>query len=127
MAEVGVARRLLDWAQSRNLRIIWGKGFQIGSFYPTLDHGGVTHRLFGVFTSGSAEVLFEYYKFREPFVAEEKRHEIRGKLNAIQDVTIPEDAIAIRPNIRLSVLTRGQATEEFLAVFDWFIQEVQKA
>ncbi len=126
MAEVGVARRLLDWAQSRNLRIIWGKGLQIGSFYPILDHNGVTHRLFGVFTSCSAEVLFEYYKYREPFIAEVKRHELREKLNTIQDVSIPDDAITIRPNIRLSILARGQATEEFLAVFDWFIQEVQK-
>lgn len=126
MAEVGVARRLLDWAQSRNLRIIWGKGLQIGSFYPTLDHDGVVHRLFGVFTNGFAEVLFEYYKSREPFIAEVKRHEIREKLNAIQDVMIPDDAITIRPNMRLSVLAQGQATEEFLAVFDWFIQEVQK-
>lgn len=125
-AEVEVARRILEWAHTRNLRVWWGKGLQIGSFVPVLDLPGVSHQLFSLYTNNAAEIQFQYYLTKAPFSDENKRRDLLRRLNAIPGVKIPEDAIARRPSIPLTTLARGQATEEFLAVFDWFIQEVQK-
>lgn len=124
--EVEVARRILEWARTRNLRVWWGKGLQIGSFVPVLDLPGVSHQLFSLYTNNAAEIQFQYYLTKAPFSDENKRRDLLRRLNAIPGVKIPEDAIARRPSIPLTTLARGQATEEFLAVFDWFIQEVQK-
>ncbi len=125
--EVEVARRILEWARTRNLRVWWGKGLQIGSFVPVLDLPGVSHQLFSLYTNNAAEIQFQYYLTKAPFSDENKRRDLLRRLNAIPGVKIPEDAIARRPSIPLTTLARSQATEEFLGVFDWFIQEVQKA
>jgi hypothetical protein len=125
-AEVEVARRFLKWATERKLRVWWGKGQQTGSFMPVLDLPSVSQQLFAVYSSGGVEIEFQYYISRGAFASEDKRRELQRRLNAISGVKIPDDAIARRPNIPLTTLARGQATEEFLAVFDWFIQEVQK-
>jgi len=125
-AEVGVTRRILAWAMERRLRVWWGKGLQTGSFVPVLELPGASYQFLAVYSSGTVEIQFQYLLNRGLFAAEEKRQELRTRLNAISGVSIPANALARRPSIPLAILARGQATEEFLAVFDWFIQEAQK-
>lgn len=48
--EAGIARRILDWSRSRVTRIWWGRGKTAGSFVPVLNHEGVDHQLFAVWT-----------------------------------------------------------------------------
>lgn len=126
LSEVSAAQHILAWARSKVSRIWWGKGQRWGSFVPVLAHGGVDHQLFAVYTSGSVEVYFQWYRLKRPFDEEGKRLELLDQLNQITGVSIPADAIARRPSIPLAALARDHNIERFLQVFDWVLHEVQQ-
>lgn len=71
------------------------------------------------------ELYFQWYQLKLPFEAEAKRLELLKRLNAIDGVSIPTDAITRRPGIPLTVLADMSRLAESLAVFEWFIHEVQ--
>ncbi len=48
-------------------------------------------------------------------------------MNEITGVTIPGTAIDKYPNIYLSTLNDEAALSQFLAVLDWFVQEVRES
>jgi hypothetical protein len=48
--EADVARSILDWAKSRNLRLAWGGGATDGSLFPMLDHSAGTQYTLAVRT-----------------------------------------------------------------------------
>jgi hypothetical protein len=120
-----VARQLLDWARPHVTQIWWGKGQRMGSFVPTVHHNGTDHQLFAVWTYGTVELYFQWYQTKPPFEAEAKRLELLRRLNAIDGVSIPPDAITRRPGIPLALLAEAQRVPEFLSVFAWFIDEIQ--
>ena len=120
-----VARRLLDWAVSRRLRIWWGKGQIEGSFIPVLDLEGFYHQLFAVYSSGVVQLSFQWYAYKPPFSDEGRRMEMLHRLNGIPGVAIPESAVSRRPNILLTVLARDDNAERFLSIFDWFLNEIR--
>ena len=124
--EAGVARKILEWATSRNIRIWWGEGSRTGSFVPFLTHQERSHQLFAVSTYGSLEIYFQWYQYKPPFDAVEKRVELLQRLNAIAGVSIPSEAITRRPTIPLAALRDEIALRQFLEVFDWFVQEVKQ-
>ena len=76
-AEAEVARRILRWAAAPRCRIWWGKGAQLGSFFPMVEHAGEEHWTIAVWTSGSIEVQFQWMRKKRPFDAESKRQELR--------------------------------------------------
>ncbi|HVG44365.1 MAG TPA: hypothetical protein VM890_06520 [Longimicrobium sp.] len=121
------ARRLLEWAVSRRLRIWWGKGQLEGSFVPVLDLDAVSHQPFAVYSSGAVLIYFQWYAYKPPFSDERRRIEILHRLNEIPGVAIPESSISRRPSIPLTVLARDGNMARFLAVFDWFLEEVRSA
>ena len=122
-----VARAILAWAKKNALRIWWGRGAKDGSFYPMLDWKSVKNSIVSVWTYGRLEVQFQFMKERPPFDSEEKRHELRDRLNQISGVEIPPDSITLRPRILLSTLRNMAALTQFLEVLDWFLQEVKAA
>lgn len=125
-AAVEVARRILEWARPRTTRIWWGRGRTMGSFVPVLNHAGVDHQLFAVFSGGSVEIYFQWYLYRPPFSDEGKRLELLERLNAIPGVSIPADAIGRRPSIPLSILAEEGRLNRFLDVFDWYLREIRQ-
>lgn len=124
--EVEAARRLMEWAKRSASSIWFGSGARSGSFIPVLDHGGIGRQLFSVYTYGSVEILFQYYKVNPPFDDEAKRREMLERLNAIEGVSIPIDAISRRPSIRLGTLTAATACVALLETFEWFIDQVRR-
>lgn len=122
-----VAKQILDWAKSRMLRITWGQGSVYGSFVPVYHHDGRDHPLFAVYTNAVVETYFYWYQQKPPFESEESRLELLGRLNEIKGVSIPKDAIKRRPSIKLSILANPGTLENFLAVFDWMIEEIEKS
>lgn len=123
--EIEVARRILDWARAHVTQVWWGKGQRMGSFVPTVHHAGTDHQLFAVWTYGTVELYFQWYQSKPPFETEAKRLELLRRLNAIDGISIPTDAITRRPGIPLVVLAEAQCVTEFLRIFEWFIHEVQ--
>jgi hypothetical protein len=127
VADAAMARRLLDWAVSHRMRIWWGKGQLEGSFVPVLDLAAASHQPFAVYSSGVVQLYFQWYAYKPPFNDERRRMEILHRLNEIPDVAIPESSVGRRPNIRFDVLARGGNMDRFLAVFDWYLDEVRRA
>jgi hypothetical protein len=122
---VRVAGRILDWAKANGLRIWWGKGAQDGSFFPMLDHRGESHWTISVWTYGRLEVQFQQMKVKLPLDDQSKRQELLRRLNEIPGVAIPADGITRRPSIPLSLLKDEAVLSQFLATFDWVIQEIR--
>jgi len=124
LEELEVARKILEWSKKNMTRIWWGKGKTMGSFVPVLEHNGVSHQLFAVYTTGPTEIYFQWYQVKEPFDSEEKRLELLNKLNSIPKVSIPKEAITKRPSILLKVLAENENADEFIEIFDWVVNEI---
>jgi hypothetical protein len=116
----------LRWATANTSRIAWGKGQQSGSFVPILEHRGVSYQLFAVYSYGTIEIYFQWYLNKPVFGDESKRSELLRRLNTIQGVNIPLEAMSRRPGIQLVTLVPGGSCGQFLEVFDWFASEVRQ-
>jgi len=119
------ARRILDWAQERKLRIWWGQGIQDGSFFPMIDHNGGGHSLVSVWTYGRIEVQFQWMKMQLPFDDIQRREKLRTRLNEISGITIPADGVDRRPSFSLAVLCDEARMKQFLAALDWAVAEIR--
>ncbi len=124
--EVDTARALMKWAKESGLRLWWGKGNRDGSVYPMFDCGGETHWVVSVWTSGRVEIPFQWMLNKTPFGDESKRQELHARLNVV-GLALPADAIARRPSAPLAVLTDRAKLDQFLAVLNWYLDEVRTA
>lgn len=121
-----VARRLLRWAHSRNLRVWWGEGKQDGSFIPLVDVGDRQHFIIAAWTYGTVEIQFQHMQSRPPFDDLQMRHALLDRLNQIPGVALSEDKINKRPSFMLSVLEDPAHFNQFVGVLDWFIETVRR-
>jgi hypothetical protein len=119
--ETEAARRILDWIKDNSFSFHWGKT----SFNPTLSHGGLKHQIIGIYTNGVVEVKFALMRDKSPFEDEEKRKELRHRLNEIPGVDLPADRMNRYPTFPLSALKDEPTIKQFLEVLDWFVQEVK--
>jgi CBS domain-containing protein len=124
---VEVARQILDWARGKKLRVWWGRGKENGSFIPVLDHQGVGHQLFAVYTYGTLEFYFQHHAYKPPFDAEEKRLELMEKLNTIAGVKLHSYQLTRRPSVSLEVFANDDARKQLFAVYEWFLDEIRRA
>jgi hypothetical protein len=124
--EVAIARRILEWANRRGLRIKWGEGKSDGSFAPMYDNRFGTSAFFSVWTYGRFDIKFATMKIR-PLDREPERKELAGRLSAIDGLSIPQDALKGRPAFGLGLLVQPTAMETFLSAFDWMLSEIKRA
>ena len=78
-----------------------------------------------MWSSGSVEIYFYWYAYKPLFASEVRRLEILEKLNAIPGISLPESAIRRRPNIPLADLVGDNRLNQFLEVFDWYLEQVK--
>lgn len=62
---------------------------------------------------------------KPPFDDEEKRKELRHRLNEVPDVDLPADRMNRYPTFPLSALKDEPTIKQFLETLDWFVQEVK--
>ena len=87
----------------------WGRGKQLGCYFPYLKHKGVEHQLFAVYTYGVVQTYFDFHSLRSPFDDLDKRKELMRRLNQIEGVDLPDKAIK-EPNIpRLSSIAKKKS------------------
>lgn len=122
-----IARHLLEWGKHRQLPISWGKGKFDGSFAPILMHRDSRHWTFSVWTTGEASIDFRYIRRRQPFNDEAKRMELLHRVNQIQRVDISPERISGYASLPLSALSDAESRQQFLKIFDWFIEETQQS
>jgi hypothetical protein len=125
--KAAAARKILDWTQERTLRLWWGQGSQDGSFFPMLDHNGITYWLISVWTYGRVEMQFQMMKKQPPLDDLQRREELRARLNEIRGIAIPPDGLERRPSFSLAALCDDAAMKQFLAVLDWMVAEIRRA
>jgi hypothetical protein len=123
--EVTAARRILEWARVRGLKVGWGKGRLDGSFTPEAEHGVMLYKFIRVYTYGSVEILFEYLYDQPPFDDESVRRELLRRLNEIPGTSISVAKITMRPTVSLGLLKEDAVIEQFLGTLDWIIEEIR--
>jgi hypothetical protein len=127
-SQTNIIKEILSWSKANALQVWWGEGnSNYGSFVPTLLHKGEKYQLFSVFMSLTKkqigiEIYFQWYLGKPPFNSEEKRLELLGQINLIEEVSIAVDKITKRPSIPLSKLGKESSLHNFLNAFDWFVQ-----
>jgi hypothetical protein len=125
--EVASATRILEWAGVKGLRVRWGKGRQVGSFTPELDHGGTTYNFVRVYTDASTTILFAYLREKPPFDDETLRLELLRRVNELPGVEITVDKVTKRPWFYLSVLEDDSVMEQFLSILEWVVEEIKRS
>ena len=121
------AHVILEWCKQKEFNIWWGEGSRSGSFVPTYNANGRAYQLFAVWTYGRVEIYFQWYQYRPPFDLKDKRKEMLQRLNEIVKTKLSSEAINLRPGIPLLELSQPGMLEKFFAVYEWFIEEVDKA
>lgn len=122
---VEAAKGILVWAEQNADYVWWGRGSRSGSFGDGQDVAGVKYNMFAVYTYGRIEIYFQYLANKPSFLVEAKRLELRDRLNAIDGVVIPMDALTKRPSIALDTLASAESQSQFLSVLDWALEEIK--
>ncbi|NLF42591.1 MAG: hypothetical protein GX587_07845 [Bacteroidales bacterium] len=122
---VDIVKRIMKHFENKISRFWYGKGKSMGSIVPVFDKE-YSNQLFGIWTSGYIEIYFQYYLQKLPFDKIEKRQELLKKLNKISGISLPENKIDKRPSFDLDVLLDEIKLNEFLKIYDWFLDEINK-
>ncbi len=120
------ARAILEWAESRKQGCM-GKGPKYGTFKAMLDHQGSAHNLLEVWTDG-----YLYIQLGDPQAytllgEESKRSELLLRLDEVPGISISDQAKKKWASISLPPLSDEAALSQFIAVLDWFVQEVRES
>jgi hypothetical protein len=118
------AKSIYVWMHEHGDEVIFGKGAKDGSATLTVLASGQKIYPLSLWTYGKLEVEFQYL-LRGPFAVEAKRRELRQRLNEIDGILIPEDAITRRPNISFATLADPTRLGTFLSVLEWLVTELR--
>lgn len=122
------AEALHDWAQQAGREVSWGSGKETGAFVPTFEgQGDWEYFPLIVYSNGKVGVEFVNIKVKPVFESDEKRRELRARLNAIEGVSIPEAKIVGEPYIPLPLLADETRRQQFFDVWEWFATEIRSA
>ncbi len=121
--ELSVAEQILNWAESKNLRIVWGSGSSDGAFFAMLDLDEITHYTIAVRTGWkSAYIQLQFAQFLRPFDTLEKKRELANKIQKATGIRLTDENLNKYPSIKLAILDQNKL-DKFLEVFDWYIEE----
>lgn len=118
-------RTIVAWLKTKPGSISYGRGGKDGSIGLTVSVNDLKSTLMVLYTYGCVEIPFQWMK--KPFDDPDKREELRKRLNQIDGINIPPDAISKRPSIRLSILSSNERLKNFLDVMDWCLAELRSA
>jgi len=124
-AETEAAKRLYQWALERRLRIWWGRGQQVGSFFPMLDLHRRKYYSFAVTTDGRVHLQLHRMTNRPALPDHNYAHGMLAELRGIPGVEIPDDRLEGVPWFELRLLTARPHLDRFLAVFDAYVSHVR--
>ena len=124
-----VARRLLNWAQSKEkVRVEYGTGGH-GSMTVKLDLKKRTS-LFSIYNySNGPKIELQLIRLAEkaPFDDVDRRHEVIQRLNQIEGVNLPVDFVhGKRPGLQLDMFRSDDSFDKFTALYNWIIDELRR-
>jgi hypothetical protein len=119
-AELGAANRILQWANATGAVISWGRGRVFGTFSVKKRAGDVNHPMFTVYSDGRIEIGFAIIQQHPPFTSVGLLRELMERLNSVDGVQLPADAIDRWPRTNLEVLGQSDRMTQFLEIWDWY-------
>jgi hypothetical protein len=128
---VKVAQSIVEWIRPLVTRIGFGRGAEMGSIVPVLElergraKGGLNVHFFVLWTYGQVEMYFQWLKTKPPFDDNANRLELLRRINEIDGVALPEDAIERRPSIRLEVLADPARLKKFEDAVEWGLEMIR--
>lgn len=125
-ASVHIFLSIESWAGTRSLSPRSGGGKTYKTWYPILPSRDRNYHLFAIRTDCQIEFWFGEMRDVPPFDDRNRRLEIIHRLNKISGFRIPEKAVGGYPKIPLKTLMSPQIRNQFLAVFDWVIDEIRR-
>lgn len=117
------ARKIMEWINSNTDKSWYGRGSKDGSIGLIVVANGLRSSPLFLWTYGTVEVAFPYMK--KPFDDAAKREELRRRLNDIDGLSLPADAISKRPGITIAMFSDGERLTRFLDVMDWCVRELR--
>jgi len=125
--EVEIAREIMKRVEGKLPISWWGRGNNNGSFFPILDHKGISYYPISIWSNGKVVIQFQHLKKKPPFDSESKRRELMDRLNRIPGFSISEDALGRRPGVYLSIFKNEYEIQQFLETLDWAVQEIKRS
>ncbi len=119
--------KVLSWAQMHNVRLWWGQGAVEGSVFLMLDNKNGPQYLCVLLTSGKMQIPFGWMKKYSPYDSAASRGQLLKKLNQIEGVSFPPDAVDKWPRVDLSGLTKSESVDSFIRVMEWSAQLINSA
>lgn len=121
-----IGRTLHDWAAGKG-RIWFGSGRISGSFGLTIEGEFGERYLMAIFTYGTLEIYFQWLKSAPPFDDEGLRREFLARLNAVDGISLPADAISRRPSVKLVLLAADDRLQRLIDALDWAVAKIQRS
>jgi hypothetical protein len=121
---VRVARKIADWMRSNADQVWCGRGSRNGSMGTTFIHHGIKLYPIQFSTNGRVTVNFGYC-IKPPFDDEARRGEWLQRLNAVEGLSFPQDAMDRYPSIAMTTLSDETRLKAFLGAMDWFVAELR--
>jgi hypothetical protein len=124
-----VAERILAYSKERGLRESFGTGQRLVSVQPGLKNDAGYVFPFLIYNNGAVEVAFQTMISAPypPFDSDEKRLELRDRLQLVRGIDLPIERIDKRPSFKLSCLIAEEAFQSFTKTFDWILAEARSA
>ncbi|MEO5334796.1 MAG: hypothetical protein H7839_22515 [Magnetococcus sp. YQC-5] len=120
-----IAKQIIDWMRSNLDDFCWGTGAINTSAMGIIKRGEKMIKPFQIYSTGVIYVAFNLLEDFFIFSDINKRLELRNKLNAIEGVSIPEDAMNKMPSFPLSVLQNEKSLDQFFGIFKWIVNEIK--
>ncbi|MEO5354519.1 MAG: hypothetical protein H7835_15055 [Magnetococcus sp. XQGC-1] len=120
------AKRIIDWMRSNLDDFGWGTGANNTSAMGIIKCGGKVVKPFQIYSNGVMYVAFNTLETFFIFSDIKKRLGLREKLNAINGIAIPEDAMNKMPSFSLSVLQDEKSLDQFFGIFRWVVDEIKQ-
>lgn len=119
------AKKILDWMRKNVDDLEWGTA-KVCTARGVIHHQGREIKPFQVSSHGFMSIAFDMLASFFTFTDLEKRLELRKKLNAINGIAIPEDAMKKWPRFPLEVLQHEKSLQSFFDVYRWTVDEIKK-
>ena len=122
--QIQVAHHILNWMKKRYQNVSFWRGGRLGGFTGDLFEGQ-SGCPFRVKSNGTLLVNLKWLaEMAPPFDDKDLRDQLRERLNQIDGVELPDEAIRVQPKFSLDSLSSRSELASFLETADWCVDLV---
>jgi len=117
--ETNIAKKILDYYNSKKVSIKWGTGSKIGTFYPMIKVEDKQISLFGVSSHGKIEIVFQGFSLDY-----KDKLQLIKDINCIGQISILEKAAETWASFPLTCLEESVDFDKFMRLFETLFIEI---